>query len=153
MKKNKKGIVTQIWNDQIKNSKKRNHSPPAYKREWLEDFILNHKLFNNLFNEWVKSKYDTNLKPSIDRKNNDIGYTKKNIRLMTWRENNDKGRISNRKKVYQYTLENKLINTFSHAKEAAIQTKTHFSNIGRCCNGFGKTANGFIWKYGEDGIR
>lgn len=55
-------------------------------------------------------------------------------------------------KIYQYTLENKLINVFENPSEACkyIGEKARGSNINRCIHGKRKTAYGFVWKSEEE---
>lgn len=48
------------------------------------------KVYSELFDNWVKSGYDRNLAPSIDRLDDYKGYTSENIRMVTWKENLDK---------------------------------------------------------------
>jgi len=49
--------------------------------------------------------------------------------------------------VLQYDLNNNLINEYKSQTLAAKETKTHIQSINRCCKGYIKSANGFIWKY------
>lgn len=53
------------------------------------------------------------------------------------------------KKVNQYNLNGKFINSFNSIKEAEIKTK--INNIGACCRGILKTSGGFIWKFNSTG--
>jgi len=46
--------------------------------------------FEELYNNWVKHGYDKWYKPSVDRLNDDKGYSFSNIQLVTWKENSDK---------------------------------------------------------------
>lgn len=48
--------------------------------------------------------------------------------------------------VYQYDLNNVLLNEFKSISEAAIKTKTNRSSLSQCINGKLKKANNFIWK-------
>lgn len=52
------------------------------------------KNFNNLFDVWEKSEYDTKLSPSIDRVNPKEGYSLDNMRWLTHGENSRLGAIS-----------------------------------------------------------
>lgn len=57
-------------------------------------------------------------------------------------------RTSNFKSVLQYSLDGKLINSFSSIQEAGIANKLNNTNkIGQCCLGKRKTAYGYVWKY------
>lgn len=59
--------------------------------------------------------------------------------------------LSRAKKVNQYDLNGKYINTYSSTGEAArslgVKTSSH---IGECCRGKIKQYKGFIWRYSED---
>lgn len=55
----------------------------------------------------------------------------------------------NSKQVSQFTLENKLIKTYSSTHEAWRQTGINYSNISECCNGRRKTAGGYYWEYAD----
>lgn len=52
-----------------------------------------------------------------------------------------------RKKVFQYTLNGKLIKKFSSLTEASKSIKKGHSQISRCINKKIDSAFGFIWKY------
>jgi len=53
----------------------------------------------------------------------------------------------NSKKVYQYSLEGILINTFDSANEASRQLGIGLSSITRCCRGERKQTSGFKFSY------
>lgn len=53
------------------------------------------------------------------------------------------GNTNRRKKVYQYTINNILINTYDSITDAKEITK--ISSIGNCVTGRSKTAGGYIW--------
>ena len=52
-----------------------------------------------------------------------------------------------RKKVCQYDLNGKIINTFISLKDAEEKTKIFSQNISRCCRNKSKQAGGYVWKY------
>jgi len=54
----------------------------------------------------------------------------------------------NRKKVYQYDLNNNLIKEWESVTQAEKQTK--IKNISRCCSSGYRTAGSYVWKYKED---
>lgn len=154
--KTKRGIITSIYSAQLR-SKKRNVSPPTYSVEWLKEWVFNNPIFDTLYNEWVASKYEKDLKPSVDRINDYIGYTKENIQLMTWEENRTKyhndvrNKINNKtkKNVAQYDKKGNLITIFCSIIDASKKTGCHWDNIGKCCNhpDKNKTSGGFVWKF------
>lgn len=53
----------------------------------------------------------------------------------------------NPKKVQQYSIEGKYIETFDSIIDAAKKTGTNDRRISDVCKGKRKTTNGFIWKY------
>lgn len=53
------------------------------------------------------------------------------------------------KKVYQYSLDGKLINEYDSTVQAKEMTDIDCGHISACCNGKRKTAGGFIWRYDE----
>lgn len=56
--------------------------------------------------------------------------------------------LSCKKKVHQYDMENKLLNTFDSVNDAYRHlNKTYGGSIGKCCNGDKKSCLGFIWKW------
>lgn len=52
-----------------------------------------------------------------------------------------------RKKVSQYTLDDKLVAIFNSTLDAENATNIRSGNISRCCNGQRPTAGGFKWSY------
>lgn len=110
---------------------------------------------------------NTQNKPEIDHMNcirNDNRV--ENLRWVTHQENmfnpitrkNSFGHITHRRTVFQYTLENELVNTYNSALEAAKENGWRQCAISKCCNGgfFCKSRNkwvecetykGYRWSY------
>ena len=59
--------------------------------------------YNRLHKEWAENNYDIKISPSIDRKNNVLGYTLDNMQWITHSENSRKGAI-NRHTSITYVL-------------------------------------------------
>jgi len=91
-RKTKKGLISRIYGEQKKRSKRRGHAPPSYTCDELRWWMLGQVLFKELFEAWELSGYAKNLVPSIDRIDSTKGYDFSNIQVMTWEENNFKGR-------------------------------------------------------------
>ena len=142
----KDGVVTIIYASQKNSSKKRIHERPSYTKQELKNWLYSKELFHKLFNDWEDSDFKKNLKPSVDRIDDDIGYTMENIQLTTWEENNTKGTISSYKRVHQFDLEGNFITSYRSMTTASIATNTEISKISLCCNGYRKKTNGFRWK-------
>lgn len=57
------------------------------------------------------------------------------------------GQENNKLQIQQFSLEDKLIKTWSSISTAAKETNSSKSSIIRCCKNKQKTCNNFIWKY------
>lgn len=153
----KTGLITQIYGSQRKHSKKRGHPMPDYTKQQLTEWLLSQSLFHKLFNEWAKSGYDRLLIPSCDRKKNALPYTLGNIKLMTWKQNDDNGKIDMRygglltgkprRAVICINISTKERKEFVTVMEAERQTGTPHQNISRCCQDKIQTAGGYYWMY------
>lgn len=158
--RSKRGVASKIYGHQLSSSYRRGHEAPRYTRDDLLDWLMSQKLFHHLFHLWEISNYDKYLKPSVDRKEDKLGYTFSNIQLMTWGENDTK---ANRDKksgklsyssipVSQYSSNGVLLAVYHSLSQAARVTGATKSAISKCCNNKPKhrTAGGFIWKYGNE---
>lgn len=156
-KRTKQGLCAYLFGNQKQNSKKRGHTPPSYTKQEIEQWLLGQAVFHRLYDKWVDSNYDKMMTPSIDRKNDSIGYTLDNIQLMTWQDNENKAHVdmsigilnngNPAKEVMQYGKNNELINIFHSTQEASISTGIYQSGISNACSGKVKSAGGFTWKY------
>lgn len=59
---------------------------PSYSKHRLRERMFSNG-YEDLFNEWVSSWYDTAKIPSVDRIDPSMPYEPDNIQLMTWEEN------------------------------------------------------------------
>lgn len=80
---------------------------------------------------------------------------KKTVYGYQWRYADDTekvGKISvrGRKKVHQYTLDEKFIKEYTSISQASDITGVHSSDIGKCCRSKQKTAGGYIWRYVDE---
>ncbi len=151
----KKGVVRTIYNTQKQNSAIRGHSLPTYTEKDLRLWLYAQPEFHRLYDNWKRLDYQKDYKPSVDRKNDYVGYTMDNIQLMTWIENRDKAHrdminginTKSSKAVLQYDKEHNLIAEYFSMHEAERQTDCNIGGICNCCKGVFKTSGGFIWKY------
>ncbi len=151
--KTKAGVITGIWRNQRANAKARKMSTPSYTKEWLSKWLLNQPLFHKLYDEWTESGYKKRLKPSVDRIDDYKSYTKNNIQLMTFKENNDKAHSDkfnglNQKQtitVEQYTKDGDFICEYYSYANASRETGINKSCIRECANGTQSHAGGYIW--------
>ena len=103
------------------------------------------KFNNNVDNlEWCSRSYNIN----YGNRNNKVAK-----KVSIWR----KGKGSDyspreRKKVAQYTLDNKLVREFKSINEAGRETKSSIGTIYNCCVGKSKSCNGYKWKFVLDKV-
>ena len=64
---------------------------PDYDALWFTAWLMSRDNFKDIYTKWIESNMESSLKPSVDRINPLKPYTKDNIQLMTWGENNKKG--------------------------------------------------------------
>lgn len=154
-RKSKKGVISDIYNGQKHTSKRRKMNSPSYTRKWLENWLITNPEFHRLYDIWVLSSYETDLKPSVDRIDDYIGYTEYNIQLTTWLKNlkrsheDRKNGVNNKtnKAVLQFTKKGKFVAEFYSLANAGIETGIDYRNISNCCNGRVKYTQGYIFKF------
>lgn len=148
-----KGVVRVIYKTQKRNQKTRGHGDLPYSKESLSTWLYDNG-FKKLYDDWLKSGFSRELKPSVDRLDSIIGYSFENMQLITWGKNrklqaidisSGTGSSGKRcKKVLKFDSEKKLIcsyvsyrsasNEVGHSIEYAIKKGT-------------KCKSGFYWAY------
>lgn len=155
----KNGISTRIYMSQKSACKKRGMSLPLYTRQEFKDWLFSQDNFDSLYKDWVNSDFSKDLKPSIDRLDDYKTYSFDNIQLVTWHENNMKGRrdimIGKNKKyikaIIQYDEDMNIIKEYHSLRQAERETKIKNSNLSFCCKNKNRKAGGFYWRYkGEE---
>ena len=158
----KRGLISRIYTDQKQTCKRRNHSQPEYTLDELLNFVMSHKNFNSLYDNWVKSGYKTLLRPSIDRKDDYVTYTIDNIQLMTFKDNIDKCAIDRKScknsknctGVIKLDLNGNEIKRYKSLRQASRDVcgnNTSDANIHMACSGKLNTAYGYKWKFNKQG--
>ncbi len=153
----KSGLISRIYGNQRSSSRARGHELPTYSKEELKEWMYSQKKFHVMFDNWKTLNFQKSYVPSVDRKNDFIGYTMDNIQLLTWKQNRDKSDndriagidIRKAKQVLKYNLEGLFICEYYSIMEAERQTGIFNGGIIRCCKGKAKKAGGFIWKYAD----
>ena len=141
--KTKKGLIFQIYSHQKSRSKKRSHIPPNYTKLELLNSAINSNVFIDLYNKWVASDYDKNLTPSFDRNIDSKPYSFDNCKWMTWDDNNQKARESQRKGELKTTTPHKAvigvnikssnIVEYISISQASRELNIAAPNISSCC--------------------
>ena len=143
-RKTPKGILTNSY------GKQRDRRNVKYTLNQLHSKFLNDRRFLRLVDEWVKSGFNKQLKPTIDRINCMKDYTLNNIQILTWAENRYKQRFELKRirarDVYML-LDNKIIQIFKSVSNAVRITGLSQSNISSCLNGRRRTCGGYEWSY------
>ena len=151
----KDGLVSKIYGAQILSSKRRGHNAPTYTKKELKHWLFSQKKFHVLYDNYQRLDYQKDYLPSVDRKDDYIGYTMDNIQLMTWKENNEKNTrdikagINNKlsKGVIQLTKDLEFVSLYYSVHQASRETGISRANIGICCQEKRRTAGGFVWRY------
>ena len=85
-------LASKIYSSQKQSSIERGHPLPDYDRKWLTAWLISRDNFKDMHTKWIESNMESSLKPSVDRINPLKPYTKDNIQLVTWGENDKKGK-------------------------------------------------------------
>lgn len=144
-RKTKKGVLTNMYNH-MKNRHKVDFTLKQFHSMFLED-----RKFINLFNNWVKSNYNIQLKPSLDRTNPRKHYHRDNISMMTWAENRFKqssydGKLGRKPAVLQI-LGDKVIERYESQRVAVQKTGLSQGCMSMVLNGKRKTVGGYKFIY------
>lgn len=151
-----KGRMAYIYATQGTSSKARNHPKPTYTAAELYAWAQANGL-GGLMVTWEASGYSKDLCPSVDRIDTTKGYAFDNIRLVTWKENNDvqyEDRLSGKvvtkqnRSVDQWSLDGELVATYPSIAAAARASGVQRANINAQCSGYKSGPyGGFNWKY------
>lgn len=148
-RRTKKGVLTNLYDKMRRRANIKNIDSPNFSLEEFQNRYMSDAKFLRLFEEWEKSKYKKQYKPSIDRINNKKGYLKDNIHFLSWQENRFKQtmeRRSRKGKVLQI-LNGKIIKIWSSQREAYKKLKLTQTMLSSALTGKSKTAYGYVWKY------
>lgn len=165
IKYNKSAWITKVYGRMKRDNKNKfDMSELPFSKDdfimWIEN---EHSIeFDKLFSEWIESGFLKNKVPSVDRIDDYQSYIFENMQILTWEENNLKGRDSEKNKtqmremtklilskpVLKFNIKNNdVIERFDSVREAGRQLNIDSSTISKCCRGEIKSYKGFGWKY------
>lgn len=146
-RKRKIGLITNLYH------KMKNRKGVDFGLKEFRKALLKHWKFNFLFNNWVKSGYKKESKPSIDRLNFNLPYSSNNLRLVTWRENRLKGdiegAIQKMKPVIMMCRNGKFVHQFDSIESIVRITGYNQGLISACCSGKRNRTGDFKFKFGN----
>ena len=119
-----------------------------FDREWLSEFSQCKK-FDRLYDEWVRSDYKKEFKPSLDRILCKKGYLVNNVQWLSWSENRYKQTMERRcrKGPVIQKQGDKVIKIHISQRKAVMDTGITQSNMSSCLNGKRQTAGGYNWEF------
>ena len=142
-----KGFVTSCYGNIKSRTKIKNQPKLLFTKEELRFWILQQESFNSLWENWLLTELKDD-KPSIDRIDNTKGYYFSNMQIVSWKENNFKGRGEWSKPVRQW-YEGSIVAEYKSAAEASKATGFSKSGIGNKCKD-GGILFGFTFEYIEE---
>lgn len=149
-----KNYYTQVYSSIRYKSKRRGEDYPLFNKLELIEWLINSGI-EHMWDNYVNSGYDKNIKPSIDRIDDYGIYEFENMQLITWKENNIKGvncekhhinscNKQNMKKVgLVKNLNDKAIIEFESLIDCAVWLGVHKESVSRVLNGRRKTIKGY----------
>jgi hypothetical protein len=153
----RKGFISKTYSSQKLRSKRRGHDLPSYTKEELFRWAFSQSEIISLWDNWVKSGYRKGLRPSIDRIDDSKHYSFDNVQLMTWDENDKKGKVD----IFNGVNDKHLVSVDQLSKEGCFLRSHHSlasaaryisklpTDILLCCRGDRLTAYGFKWRYAQ----
>jgi len=150
-------VAKEIFDKQRTRAKTHNYKTVEYTREEFLYWLFSTH-YEELFESWVLSGNKKELKPSVDMIDASKGYSLCNVQVMTWAENNAKGKNENptTKAVLQFTKDGEFIREWDSAISASRALAPHLkhhnkSKIYNVLNGHKhyNTFHGYRFQYKE----
>ena len=153
--KEKIPFIKNMFHNQKRRNDKLGYGDIGYTSFELVEHLCNNQEFNRLYKNWKSHDYNILFTPSIDRLDDYKGYSFKNIRIVTWEDNNKRGwqdrkngiNNKNSKSILQLDLQGNIINKFYSIREASRQLGIHNELIGAVCRGKSDRVNQYKFKY------
>lgn len=147
IKRTKIGLLDKMYRAQVTRTNLRGYPAIGYSLNEFISYSVKDENFNRLYLYWVNSNYSKDLIPSADRLDDYKGYSFSNIRFVSWKENNNKGRSSPKHLRGVKGTNTKTKKTIEFPSIQAAQLTFNTSNISACCKGARKSVKGYTWEY------
>ncbi|MEK6880476.1 MAG: hypothetical protein AABY22_12745 [Nanoarchaeota archaeon] len=149
-RKTPKGVLTNIYQHQKARSKRYGYELDYSLKELHKMFLQSNK-FLRIWRKWKQNGYKYYDKPSIDRKDANVGYTKKNVQMMTWRQNRVKGNkevsLKKLKPIIALDLDGNKVKAFPSIKSAVMALGLNQGLISSVLTGKRKHTGGYKFIY------
>ena len=119
-------ILGEMFYKQIERSKKHTYKTVSYTKSELIAWGLLQPNVYNLFTAWIESGHIKSLRPSVDRVDANKGYAFDNIQLITWGENDIKGRCEGKHNIVKPVLQFTKGGEFVTRWESAVAASKHY---------------------------
>lgn len=158
--RSKIGLISMLYSRQKHRCNRDNRDLPTYTKTDFVNWVANHSAFNDLYESWVKSDYDKNLIPSVDRIDENKSYCFENIRLVTWKENFEaatecaifgkRAKQPEAHPIIQFDLHGNKIAEHRSIRQAGRDCNIHPQLIRRCLTSRKYSSHGFLWMKKSD---
>lgn len=145
-------FLKRVWNNIKIRCTNKYHSTAKYyygkkycDRDEFINYFKNNKTFLKLFKRWAKFDYEYKEIPSINRKNNDLGYLLENLEFITHSENC--GINKEKLPILMYDLEGNFIKEYPSKWAAHKELNIPNGNICKVVYGKRKSAGGYVFKF------
>jgi|GEM_PF-4610085 len=146
-------IIRRMYNQKIMPRADKNNTSIPYTKEEFVELLEEQPLFKELYEEYEKSEYITERKPSFYLMNKQTDFSLENIQICTSKEANEKHRQSlmnyGGKTTIQFTLSEEVLQIYESTQDArrAMGLKPKDDRIMTCCNKKSNTAVDYKWEY------
>lgn len=146
-----KGMLTNLYHKMSDRNIKNGFGVIPFTLDMFQQWAISDDKFIYIFDVWVKSNYDKNLKPSVDRTDHYKGYNFDNMTWMFWEDNKKKSfrEVGDKKQKPILMLKNnEVVGRFKSVDDARyfLNMKSN-GNISMCLAGKRNSVKGYRFIY------
>jgi len=154
-RRTKNGVTSMMYSKLRSSSRSRGHEMPKFSNKELKDWLFSNEYFHLFYDNWVASGYRTDVIASIDREDDERGYTFDNMDVTYWAFNKHKNefqtkyglKIASNKEVKCTNVNTGDSEIFYSSREAERKTGVSYKAISNCCRGLSNTSGGYYWQF------